>query len=72
MAARPGAFPLLIDGDAARAEAGGRSLVGRLLTPALGDFFFLALLCWLFIAGVGWLRLMFDGDTGVQTVSGRH
>jgi hypothetical protein len=67
MAARPDAFPLVMkDGEPARAEAGERSLAWRLLTPAMGDFFFLALLCWLFIAGVGWLRLMFDGDTGVH------
>jgi hypothetical protein len=37
---------------------------GRLLIPSLSDFFFLALMVWLFGVGMGWKALLLDGDTG--------
>jgi hypothetical protein len=37
---------------------------GRLLIPSLSDFFFVALIIWLFGVGIGWQALLLDGDTG--------
>jgi hypothetical protein len=46
---------------------------GRHLAPTLGDFFFVALLMWLFAAGAnGWLGLLVDGDTGWHIRTGDY
>jgi len=38
---------------------------GRAFLPSLTDFFFCAILIWLFVAGAsGWKSLLMDGDTG--------
>ncbi len=36
----------------------------RWLVPSLSDWFFIALLVWLFMPGGGWYGLLADGDTG--------
>jgi hypothetical protein len=41
------------------------SVWGRAFLPSLTDFFFCAILIWLFVAGAsGWKSLLMDGDTG--------
>ncbi len=46
----------------AKSNAG---LAARLFTPTLSDFYYLAILIWLFLAGAsGWKALLMDGDTG--------
>ncbi|MCS6951575.1 MAG: hypothetical protein RMK57_03480 [Bryobacterales bacterium] len=40
--------------------------------PALGDFYFTALLVWLFAAGAGWQGLLADGDTGWHIRTGDY
>jgi hypothetical protein len=44
------------------ATAGGR--LRRLALPSFSDWFFAALVAWLFMAGSGWATLLADGDTG--------
>ena len=45
----------------------------RSLAPTLGDFFFVALLIWLFAGGAyGWLGLLGDGDTGWHIRTGEY
>jgi len=42
-----------------------QSRCGKAFIPTLADFFFLALILWLFVAGPsGWKALFMDGDTG--------
>lgn len=45
---------------------------GKLLIPSLSDFFFLALIVWLFGVGEGWKGLVLDGDTGWHIRTGQH
>jgi hypothetical protein len=64
------AQPLLALG--ARRETAGACWTRR-LAPTLGDFFFVALLIWLFAAGAfGWLGLLGDGDTGWHIRTGEY
>ena len=57
------------------AAAGGsflRRLTARLLAPSFPDFFFLALIGWLFLAVPdGWDRLLLDGDCGWHIRTGQ-
>jgi hypothetical protein len=54
--------PLVVLGTGRRS---GSSAWARRLCPTLADFFFVALLVWLFVAGsFGWMGLLADGDTG--------
>ncbi len=54
--------PLVVLGTGRRS---GSSAWVRLLAPTLADFFFVALLVWLFVAGsFGWMGLLADADTG--------
>jgi hypothetical protein len=56
----------------ARRETAGASWA-RHLAPTLGDFFFVALLIWLFAAGAfGWMGLLGDGDTGWHIRTGEY
>jgi len=48
-----------------------RGLIAGLLTPSLGDFFFLAMLVLLFFTSQGWLALLADGDTGWHIRTGQ-
>jgi hypothetical protein len=62
--------PLITVGAGRRAE--GTSWT-RHLAPTLADFFFVALLMWLFAAGAsGWLGLLVDGDTGWHIRTGEY
>ena len=45
---------------------------GRLLVPSLGDFFFGAVVLWLFFSGMGWNELLSDGDTGWHIRTGQY
>jgi hypothetical protein len=45
---------------------------GKLLIPSLSDFFFLALIVWLFGVGEGWKGLVLDGDTGWHIRTGEY
>jgi hypothetical protein len=55
-----------------RREAVADSWVRR-LAPTLGDFFFVALLVWLFAAGnFGWSGLLADGDAGWHIRTGEY
>jgi hypothetical protein len=45
---------------------------GKLLIPSLSDFFFLALIVWLFGVGEGWRALVMDGDTGWHVLTGQY
>ena len=52
--------------------SGRRAWLVRLCTPALCDFFFLAVLAWLFMAGPhGWSSLLADADTGWHIRTGQ-
>lgn len=42
------------------------------LVPGMGDFYFVALLAWLFAAGAGWQGLLADGDTGWHIRTGDY
>lgn len=54
----------------AKASRGG---VSALLAPSLCDFFFLAVLLWLFMAGHdGWSSLLADADTGWHIRTGQY
>jgi len=45
----------------------------RLWTPSLTDFFFIAVIFWLFMADPsGWERLVTDGDTALHTRTGDY
>ena len=44
----------------------------RRLVPSLTDCFFIALLTWLFSAGMGWQGLLQDGDTGWHIRTGEY
>lgn len=45
--------------------------LGRFFSPSLTDFFFLAVIFWLFLADPsGWERLVTDGDTALHTRTG--
>jgi hypothetical protein len=47
--------------------------VGRLLLPSFADFFFIALMVWMFLAGPhGWSGLMADGDAGWHIRTGEY
>jgi hypothetical protein len=49
------------------------SLLRRLLFPSFADWFFVALLVWLFIAGpYGWSGLLADGDVGWHIRTGQY
>lgn len=45
---------------------------GKILIPSLSDFFFLAMIIWLFGVGQGWKTLLFDGDTGWHIRTGQY
>jgi hypothetical protein len=48
-------------------------MLKRLLTPSLTDFFFIAVIFWLFMADPsGWERLVTDGDTALHTRTGDY
>lgn len=51
-------------------QAGARRLAW--LKPSFTDFFFAALILWLFCTGLGWKSLMFDGDTGWHIRTGDY
>src|SRR5437588_12205325 len=45
----------------------------QFLVPSFSDCFFLAILVWLFVAGVsGWKALLMDGDTGWHIRTGEY
>ena len=47
--------------------------VRRLVTPSLSDFFFIAVLVWLFLAGAnGWKGLLMDADAGWHIRTGEY
>ncbi len=47
--------------------------IPRALVPSISDFFFMALVCWLFIFGPsGWKALLGDGDTGWHIRTGQY
>lgn len=47
--------------------------MARLLTPSFSDFFFIALILWLFVWGAsGWISLLGDGDTGWHIRTGQY
>jgi hypothetical protein len=49
----------------------GRALA-RTFTPSISDFFFIALILWLFVYGAsGWIVLLGDGDTGWHIRTGQ-
>src|SRR5579872_155412 len=54
-----------------QAQAPTKGLWARMLLPSLPDFFFLALLLWLFAAG-GANGLLGDGDTGWHIRTGDY
>jgi hypothetical protein len=61
-AAAPGSF----------VGAAGRG-IARMLTPSFSDFFFIALILWLFVYGPsGWESLLGDGDTGWHIRTGQY
>jgi len=45
---------------------------GRLAVPSLGDFFFAAVILWLFFSGMGWDELLSDADTGWHIRTGQY
>jgi hypothetical protein len=45
---------------------------GRLVVPSLGDFFFAAVVLWLFFSGIGWDELLSDADTGWHIRTGQY
>jgi len=45
---------------------------GRLAVPSLGDFFFAAIILWLFFSGMGWDELLSDADTGWHIRTGQY
>ena len=52
---------------------GGRFGIERVLTPSFSDFFFIALMVWLFVWGpAGWSSLLGDGDTGWHIRTGQY
>ncbi len=47
--------------------------IARVVTPSCSDFFFIALIAWLFIWGAsGWISLLGDGDTGWHIRTGQY
>lgn len=54
------------------AQPARRFSMGRLLAPSLSDFFFIALMLWMFSTGLGWQSLLQDGDTGWHIRTGEY
>ncbi len=59
-------------GALAGAAAPAARRVRSFFLPSLSDWFFLALLVWLFISGSGWAVLLADGDTGWHIRAGER
>jgi hypothetical protein len=45
---------------------------GKLVIPSLSDFFFVAMVLWMFSSGQGWEQLLIDGDTGWHIRTGEY
>lgn len=45
---------------------------GKLFIPSLSDFFFLAMMLWMFSSGQAWNQLLTDGDTGWHIRTGEY
>lgn len=55
------------------ASVSRKRLIPRFLIPSFSDCFFLAIVVWLFLAGVsGWKALLMDGDTGWHIRTGEY
>jgi hypothetical protein len=67
----------LVSEEAARSGAAAPSDVRpgrwqRLLQPSFSDFFFAAMMVWLFLLGDGWQSLLMDGDVGWHIRAGEY
>jgi hypothetical protein len=48
-------------------------ILARVITPSCSDFFFIALIVWMFVWGPnGWISLLGDGDTGWHIRTGQY
>jgi hypothetical protein len=65
--------PRPADSPAGTFGGAGWRVLARVLIPSCSDFFFIALILWLFVWGVsGWISLLGDGDTGWHIHTGQY